>query len=54
MLYGFLGGAVLGTAFYDLLNALGLHWLAWPVVGLLLLAAVVLTLVKSGKLRKRS
>lgn len=54
MLYAFIGGALLGTVLYDLLNATGLHWLAWPVIGLLFLVGASLTLVKSGWLRKRS
>lgn len=41
-------GAAVGILLDDLLKATGLHWLAWPVVGL---AAVTGTLIG---LRKRS
>lgn len=44
-------GAAVGILLDDLLKATGLHWLAWPVTGLLALAAVTGTLIG---LRKRS
>jgi len=50
-LTGLVGGIV-GTVLYDTLTAVGLHWLTWPVTGLLFLSIVVLVLRKS-RLRKR-
>jgi hypothetical protein len=44
-------GAAVGILLDDLLKATGLHWLVWPAVGLLTLAAVTGTLIG---LRKRS
>jgi hypothetical protein len=50
----FLIGVMAGLAVNLLLKASGLSWLSWPAAGLLFLAAVTLSLVKSGWLRKRS
>jgi uncharacterized membrane protein YdjX (TVP38/TMEM64 family) len=44
-------GAVVGTVLYDALTAAGLHWLTWPAVAALVLAAVIGTIVRR---RKRS
>jgi hypothetical protein len=35
--YALLFGAAFGFALDDVLKAVGLHWLVWPIMGLLLL-----------------
>lgn len=43
-------GAAAGLVGYDLLNAAGLHWLAWLIIGLLGLFVIAGTII----VRKRS
>lgn len=52
-MYSFIGGAIAGTALYDLLGAAGLHWLAWPAVAVCLATAVAGTIIRR-RLRRRS
>lgn len=46
-------GFVAGTAAYDLLTAAGLHWLVWPIVGVLQ-GLILITLAAVRLYRRRS
>lgn len=48
-----IGGALFGWFFDDLLKALGLHWLAWPVTGALAVFALAGTIIVSRRQSRR-
>lgn len=48
-----IGGGLFGWFFDDILKALGLHWLAWPVVGALAIFALGGILVAERRRSRR-